>query len=160
MRYLILILAFLHFSIYAGDDSSGSIPMQMDLSQTYKSYELTHEDKDWSNSLVANFGYKGSVLHFVKTDIVLKTPSVIKSDLVYQCIEKPELYYVSHGDLMFKLNSKYPYSPGVGGFSMHSPKSKNFIVCLNCSDGGVPNLKSGPVKKGIIKWYGSDYSRL
>ena len=56
---------------------------------------------------------------------------------------------------ILKLNTKWAYNPGVGGFSMHAPKSRHFIVCLNLG-GGVPFLSSSPVKKGDVTWNGHD----
>jgi hypothetical protein len=72
---------------------------------------------------------------------------------------KPEYFYVVNGDAMLKLDTKWAYSPGVGGFSMHAPKSLNFIVCLNL-DGGVPFLSSSPIQKGKVTWNGHDFNRF
>ncbi len=71
--------------------------------------------------------------------------------------ELPEFFYVVNSDAILKLNTKWAYSPGVGGFSMHAPKSRRFIVCLNLG-GGVPFLSSSPVKKGVVTWNGHDDS--
>jgi hypothetical protein len=76
---------------------------------------------------------------------------------VYQGVGKPEYFYVVNGDAMLKLDTKWPYNPGVGGFSMHAPRSRKFIVCLNL-DGGVPFLSSSPVQKGKITWKGHDWN--
>jgi hypothetical protein len=80
---------------------------------------------------------------------------------VYQAVEKPDVFYVANGDAMLKLGTTWPYNPGVGGFSMHAPKSRNFIVCFNFDNGGVPFLSSSPVRKGIVTWKGhNDWDRL
>ena len=79
---------------------------------------------------------------------------------VYRSIETPQYFYVLKGDAMFKLDSRWAYSPGVGGFSMHAPKSRRFLVCLNCESGGVPFLSSSPVIRGKVTWLGNDESRF
>jgi hypothetical protein len=62
---------------------------------------------------------------------------------------------------MLKVGTMWAYNPGVGGFSMHAPKSRNFIVCFNFVEGGVPFLSSSPVRKGIVTWKGhDDWDRL
>jgi len=156
----ILVLFILSFHSYAGDDASGDIIREMDLSYNYTLYAMTELDHKWSRSLVSNFKYKGTVIHFVQTNIPLLSNNKTIIGRIYKSIEKPEMYYVSEGDLMFKIGNKLPYSPGVGGFSMHTPKSKEFIVCLNCLQGGVPVLKGSNVIKGINKWQGTKWNRL
>jgi hypothetical protein len=73
---------------------------------------------------------------------------------VYQSVEKRDFFYVLEGDVMLRLGKQWAYSPGVGGFSMHAPKSRKFIVSLNFVEGGVPFLSSSIVKKGIVYWDG------
>jgi hypothetical protein len=112
------------------------------------------------DSLVAKLKYKGPVVHFVRTSLSLKVGDASLEGVVYQAIEKPEVFYVVNGDAILKLNTKWAYNPGVGGFSMHAPKSQNFIICLNL-DGGVPFLSSSPVRKGVVTWKGHvDWKRL
>ncbi len=156
----ILVLLLLSLSAFAGDDASGDVPRKMDLSVEYTPYEMKETDRNWSQSLVSNFKYKGKVVHFVKTNIPLVSNKETIEGRIYQSVENPDVFYVAEGDLMFKIGNQHPYSPGVGGFSMHAPKSKNFIVCLNCLQGGVPALKSSKVIKGIVNWQGTKWSRL
>ncbi|MBW8189738.1 hypothetical protein K0504_01710 [Neiella marina] len=160
MRLLSFVIVLLPFFSFAGDDASGPIPYEMDLSKPYSAYELNQKDIRWSSSLVTNFGYKGKVFHFVRTTVKLVTPDGVKNTSVYQCIEKPSKFYVVDGDLMFTIGDEYPLSPGVGGFSMHRPSSGNFIVCLNCFSGGVPATRSTPVKMGLIRWHGGEFARF
>lgn len=157
----ILFLLSVSLSAYSGDDASGDVPRTMNLSVQYTSYEMKETDRNWSKSLVSKFRYKGKVVHFVKTNIPLVSNNKTIDGRIYQSVENPDVFYVAEGDLMFKIGSQQPYSPGVGGFSMHAPKSKKFIVCLNClQGGGVPTLKSSKVIKGKIKWQGAKWSRL
>ncbi len=113
------------------------------------------KDKLWSESLITKLKYKGPVVHFVRTSLSLKAGDADINDAVYQAVEKPEFFYVVNSDAILKLNTKWAYNPGVGRFSMHAPKSRRFIVCLNL-DGGVPFLSSSPVKKGVVTWNGHD----
>ncbi|MGA2237045.1 MAG: hypothetical protein ABSG23_16385 [Terriglobales bacterium] len=140
---------------YAGDDASGPTPYSVDLSRPFTTYSMTQKDKLWGDALVTKLKYKGSVIHFVRTSLSLKVGDASVEGAVYQAVEKPEFFYVVNSDAILKLNTKWAYNPGVGGFSMHAPKSRRFIVCLNL-DGGVPFLSSSPVKKGVVTWNGHD----
>ena len=163
MRFICaVVLSFAIFqSAYAGDDASGPVPFRVDLSQPFTTYSMTAQDKLWSASLVARFVYKGVVVHFVRTSLPLKMGEKTVQGSVYQAIEKPEAFYVVSGDAMLKLGAQWAYNPGVGGFSMHAPTSRNFIVCLHFVDGGVPFLSSSPVRKGVVTWKGhDDWDRL
>ena len=73
---------------------------------------------------------------------------------VYQAVERPDVFYFVHSDAMLKLGTRWVYNPGVGGFSMHAPKSSYFIVCFHFVEGGVPFLSSSPVRKGVVTWKG------
>jgi hypothetical protein len=152
---LVLFLATLE-AANAGDDASGRTPCSVDLSQPYSAYSMTAKDKLWSDSLVKKLGYRGQVVHFVLTSLRLEVGSRNVDGAVYQAVEKPEFFYIVNGDVMLKIGSQWAYSPGVGGFSMHALKSRNFIVSLNFASGGVPFLSSSPVRKGIVTWNGDD----
>ena len=101
-------------------------------------------------------GYKGHVVHFVRTSLSLKVGSSSVEGAVYQAVEKPDFFYVVNTDAMLKIGSQWAYSPGVGGFSMYAPRSRNFIVSLNFVSGGVPFLSSSPITRGIVTWNGDD----
>ena len=139
---------------YAGDDASGPIPFRVDLSQHFTTYSMTAQDQLWSTSLAVRFVYKGSSVHFVRTSLPLDMGEKTLQGAVYQAVEKPGVFYVANGDAMLKLGTTWAYNPGVGGFSMYAPKSRNFIVCFNFVDGGVPFLSSSPVRKGVVTWKG------
>jgi hypothetical protein len=140
----------------AGDDASGRMPCSVDLSQPFTAYSITPKDKLWSESLVKKLGYKGQVVHFVRTSLSLKVGNSNVEGGVYQAVEKPDFFYVVNTDTMLKIASQWAYSPGVGGFSMHAPRSRNFIVSLNFVSGGVPFLSSSAVTRGIVTWNGDD----
>jgi len=144
----------------AGDDASGPIQYSVDLGQPSSAYELTAKDHDWGVELAKRLDYSGTVVHFTRTSIPLLVNSDIVEGAVYRAVERPDYFYVVPGDAMLRLDTTWPYSPGVGGFSMHSPKSKNFIVCFNFVPGGVPFLSSTPVVKGKVSWGGNDYKRF
>jgi hypothetical protein len=71
---------------------------------------------------VKRFSYTGLVVHFLRTSLPLDVDHKSVKGAVYQAVEKPEYFYVARGDAMLKLDTKWAYSPGVGGFSMHAPK--------------------------------------
>ncbi|MGA2357105.1 MAG: hypothetical protein ABSG02_21635 [Terriglobales bacterium] len=148
-------------SAYAGDDASGPVSFRLDLSQPFTTYSMTAQDKIWSTSLATRFIYKGRAIHFVRTSLPLIVDDKTVGGAVYQAVERPEVFYVETGDAMLKLGTTWAYNPGVGGFSMHAPQSRNFIVCFNFVEGGVPFLSSSPVRKGIVTWKGhDDWDRL
>lgn len=144
----------------AGDDASGPIPYSVDLSQTFTTYVMSDSDRQWSASLVEKLHYKGRVVHFLRTSLPLNVGGKSVQGAVYQAAERPDYFYVVNGDAMLRLGKKWAYSPGVGGFSMHAPRSRNFIVCLNFVEGGVPFLSSSPVQKGKVTWKGHDVNRF
>jgi hypothetical protein len=148
-------------SAYAGDDASGPVPFRLDLSQQFTTYSMTAQDELWSTSLAARFIYKGRAVHFVRTTLPLNVGDKTIPGAVYQSVERPDVFYAVKGDAMLKLGTRWAYNPGVGGFSMHAPKSRDFIVCFNFVEGGVPFLSSSPVRKGIVTWNGhDDWDRL
>lgn len=99
-------------------------------------------------------------MHLVRTSLPLQVGSRILHGDVYQAVEKPDAFYISSTDAVLRIGTRWAYNPGVGGFSMYAPRSRNFIVCLNF-DGGVPFLSSSPVQKGIVTWKGhDDWDRL
>jgi len=163
-RFNLLIILMLMISpsafVFAGDDASGTIPRKVDLSLAHKNYQLTEEDQAWIDSLVKNFNYQGKVMLFVQTDLPLESNACSLSGKVYQSLEDESLYYVAEGDVMLKIGEKHPFSPAVGGFSMHAPDSKHFIACLNCLSGGVLVRNSSEVTKGVVTWKGMDWNRL
>lgn len=160
LKLLTLIILFIPLPAFAGNDASGDIPREMDLAASFTRYELQEKDSKWSKSLVKNLNYQGEVNHFVRTNISLLSNGQAVKGRVYQSVEKPDFFYVAEGDLMFKIGEPHPYSPGVSGFSMHSPESKNYIVCLNCFAGGVVARNSTWVVKGNMKWQGTKWNRL
>jgi hypothetical protein len=148
-------------SAHAGDDASGPVSFRLDLSQPFTTYSMTAQDKIWSASLATRFIYKGRAIHFVRTSLSLIVADKTVGGAVYQAVERPEVFYVETGDAMLKLGTRWAYNPGVGGFSMHALHSRNFIVCFNFVEGGVPFLSSSPVRKGIVTWKGhDDWDRL
>jgi hypothetical protein len=156
-----LLLSFLACSYaFAGDDASGAIRYSTDLAQPFSKYVMSEKDKAWSRSLAKNLKYHGPVVHFVRTSLPLTVNDATVAGAVYQALERPEFFYIVNGDAMLKLGAEWPYDPGVGGFSMHAPKSMNFIVCLNLVEGGVPFGSGSPVQKGKVTWRGHDYNRF
>jgi hypothetical protein len=156
---LILFLCIAPNFTSAGDDASGPIHYAIDLSQPFSVYAMTRQDTEWSASLVKKLKYTGAVVHFVRTSLPLNVDKAVVQGAIYQGVEKPDYFYVVNGDAVLQLNTTWAYNPGVGGFSMHTPLSRNFIVCLNLS-GGVPFLSSSPVQKGKVTWNGHDYDRF
>jgi hypothetical protein len=157
--FVLLLTALLSVPMYGGDDASGPIHYSVDLAQPFSTYTISMKDREWSNTLVKRLKYPGQVVHFVKTTLPLSIDQQVIQGAVYQAVEKPQFFYIVNGDAMLVLGSRWPYSPGVGGFFMHAPKSRAFIVCLNL-DGGVPFLSGSRVQKARVEWKGNDYNRF
>ena len=146
--------------VIAGDDASGPIPYSVDLSDPYSEHELSARDRKWGESLVTNLGHEGEVVYFVRTTLPLQVDQATVTGEVYHAIDSSGWFYVVPGDAMLKIGARFVASPGVGGFSMHAPRSRDFIVCLNCRSGGVPFLSSSKVSKGLVAWGGDSWDRF
>ncbi len=157
---IIVVLSLAGWLALAGDDASGPIQYSVDLGQPFAIYQLTEADRTWVRSLTRNLRYSGRVVHFVRSSLPLIVNGRPVEGAVYQAIEHPEYFYVAPGDAMLKLDTQWAFSPGVGGFSMHAPRSRHFIACLNLPPGGIPFLSSGPVTRGRVSWGGHDYKRF
>ena len=153
----VALLILISHAAHAGDDASGRTPISVDLELPFTSYSMTPKDALWSESLVKRLKYTGRVVHFVRTSLPLRVNGRTVEGVVYQAVEKPDFFYIANADAMLKIGSRWAYSPEVSGFSIHAPRSGNFIVCLNLG-GGVPFLSSSPVRKGIVTWKG-DFDR-
>ena len=100
----------------------------VDLSEQFTTYKMNKKDKKWVSSLVKNLKYKGKVVHFVRTSLLLKVENSIVKNSVYQAIEKPDYFYVLYGDSMMKIGTESTYSPRVGGFSTAKRNHETPIV--------------------------------
>lgn len=131
-----MFLFFTQISL-AGDFAYGKVKYGSDFGAIFTTYSISEADNEWINSLVSNFNYKGKVVRFVKTNLVLNKSGEKIIGEIYQSIKNPDRFYVVKGDVMLNLKEGRISSPGTGGFSVHAPKSMNFIACLNC-EMGVP----------------------
>lgn len=156
----VLLLYVLSRPASAGDDASGPVHYSLDLSQPFTIYAMTQKDKEWGQSLAKKFGYHGRIIHFMRTSLPLVVDNQTVTGEVYQAIEKPEILYVLQSDAMLQLHTRWPYNPGVLGFSMHGPRSRNFLVAFNFFATGVPFLSSTPVENTKITWQGHVIDRL
>lgn len=145
---------------FAGDDSSGPIEYKLDLGATFTTYQLVAADKAWAQRLADKFKYGGTIAYFVRTSLPFYVDEKKVEGAVYQRLDKPSCFYVVPGDYVLAIGTPWPASPGVGGFSLNAPSSRNFLACMNCHCGGVPALSSSPVDKGLVTWSGHDYSRF
>ncbi|QDP01515.1 hypothetical protein [Thalassotalea sp. PS06] len=145
----------------AGDMASGDTRYSTDFSNEFKKHQLTKADKDWVESLINAFSYSGKVVHFVRTDLILYKRGEAVAGRIYQSLEYPDLYYIAEGDVLFDLNQGTMTSPGTGGFSMHSPSSKDFIVSLNFQK-GVPFSYFSHFNIGYNKvwWWADEVTRI
>lgn len=155
-----LISIFISAGATAGDYAIGGIKYKVDLGQTFDMYKMTKKDFAWGVNLSKKLKYQGKVIYFVRTSLVLLADGKKLEGAVYHAIDKPDYFYVLPGDAMLVVGAKRPISPGVGGFSMITPKSKNFIACFNCFSGGVPFIFGSSITLGKVVWYGDDFHRL
>jgi hypothetical protein len=156
----IICLLFLMLPVNAGDDASGPTKFRVDLGQSFTMYEITDADRQWALRLADKFKYTAKITYFTQTSLSLEVDGNPVSGAVYRQTDDPACFYVLPSDSMLKLGAKWASSQGVGGFSLHSPRSKRFLVALNSLCGGVPHLSSTPVQKGKVSWSGRAVQRL
>ena len=152
----------------AGDGIRGPHTYVIDLAQPFDRYKMTDADRAWVRSLVTGLGYNGDVVHLVRTTLPLLRDGQPIRGPVYEALERPGYYYVAPGDAMIDLNTGSIYSPGVGGFSMHAPRSQRFIASLHFQRGGVPFLahdgvpfiRHPAIRRHKIEWAGHAWNRL
>jgi hypothetical protein len=150
-----LLFISMHAAV-AGDGASGPTQYSVDLSLPFKTYSVTAKDVRWSESVVRRLKYTRQVTHFVRTSLPLQVNDRAIEGAVYQAVEKPDLFYVANNDAMLKIGTRWAYSRGIGGFSMHARKSRNYLVCLNLN-GAIALLSSSSlVDKGVVTWKGYD----
>ena len=163
MRYIIclLLLRILAGRLAAGDGVDGPNRYEADFSREHTRYTMTKADERWTASLLRNLKESGKVTYFTRTDLPIMKDGRAVRGLIYQRIDKPQYCYISDGDVMLDLDSGLIYSPGVGGFSMHSPKSRDFIVCLLFQRGGVPIMRHSEIARRQVWWFSTEkYNRL
>ena len=159
LRALVALIFLKSLLAFAGDDASGSILYELDISGSFKQYEMNDADAEWTRSLTTNLNYSGDVVYLVRTGLKLKVDGKDSVGKVYRAVNRENLFYVVEGDAMIQGNKDRPYSPGGGGFSMYSSPSRNFLVCLNFMGHGVPFLNTKRFDSKIV-WYGTSHSRF
>jgi hypothetical protein len=138
----------------AGDDASGPIAYGANIGGHFRSYELSDKDRSWADELARRLNYDGKIGFFVRTDISLKVDGLKQLGSVYRRVDSPGVFYVVPGDSMLKIGQPHPFNPGVGGFDLFAPPSKNFFICFSCAaEEGVPVLNSSPVVAGEVTWH-------
>jgi hypothetical protein len=147
---------FVAWTASAGDDSTGTIPYRLNLREEFDTYPIQAKDEQWAQALAAKFGYRGKIVFFGQTTLPLTANGATLQGYVYRRLDKPEFFYVLNADVMLEVGTEHPYNPGVGGFSIHAPRSRKFLACLNCQEAGVPVLTSSAVTMGEVSWYGHD----
>ena len=156
--FLTFIFCLISSPLTAGDYAIGDVEYRVDLGQKFSVYEMTPSDQAWGTRLAKRFKYHDKVAYFVRTSINMQANGEWMTGAVYQALDKRDYFYVAPGDAMLRVGAMRPLSPGVGGFSMHTPASKDFIACFNCFTGGVPFVFGTSITLGPVKWYG-DRSR-
>ena len=152
-RPLLALLLLVTATCLAGDGADGPNRYEADFTNAPRQYQMTKDDERWTASLLRNLKEKGKVTYFTRTDLVIRRDGVQVEGAVYRCVSKPNFYYISEGDVMLDLSQDGIFNPGVGGFSMHSPKSRQFIACLNFQQGGVGFVRHSPIARGQIWWF-------
>ena len=151
---LALILATAPALLRAGDDASGPIAYSANIGGHFRSYDLSEKDRTWADELARKLNYDGKIGFFVRTDIQLQVDGAMQLGSVYRRVDSQGVFYVVPGDSMLKIGLPHPYNPGVGGFDLFAPPSRNFLVCFNCTvEEGVPVLNSSPVVAGKVTWH-------
>lgn len=163
MRILFAIAVILCVVVgsHAGDGIGGTNRYAADFSRGHESYKMGKDDERWAASFLRNLKATGKAIYFTRTDLPVQKDGVVVRGLVYRRVDQPKYYYITEGDVMLNLKEDFIYNPGVGGFSMHSPKSRNFIVCLNFQQGGVPFVRHSEIGTSNVWWFARpEWNRL
>lgn len=140
----------------AGDFSDGPNRYELDLAAGSHQYTMTAADHRWAESLLRNLHQKGHVTYLTRTDIPFVRDGERVNGGVYCPVGKfTGRYYVPEGDAVILVPEKAVISQGCGGFSIHAPKSRNFIVALYFETPCVPILRHGEIQRGKIWFYSS-----
>lgn len=103
---------------------------------------------------VAQPSTKGHITYLTRTDLPLWRDGVRVEGAVYRPVDKlKDWYYVADGDAIIIASEHAIISPRCGGFSMHAPKTRNFIVALYFETPCVPVLRHSDIRRGKIWWY-------
>jgi hypothetical protein len=140
----------------AGDAADGPNRYEADFAHGLTPYQMSKADQQWVVSLLRNLKEPSKAIYFTRTDLLLRKDGTDVQGLIYRRIDQPQYFYIAEGDVMLDLKNGWIYNPGVGGFSMHSPKPRNFIVCLNFQKGGVPFIRHSQIKQGNVWWFATE----
>jgi len=131
---------------------------ELDLAAPHQQYTMTASDHRWADSLLRNLHQRGHVTYLVRTRIPLWRDGERIDGAVYRPLGKfSRWYYVSDGDIVIIPSDHAIISQGCGGFSMHTPKSRDFIVALYFGAPCVPVRRHSDIQFGKI-WYYTDKS--
>jgi hypothetical protein len=135
----------------AGDIYDGPNRSEVAFSVEARLYLMTSADKHWAESFLRNAnGEKREVSYFVRTDLPLFKDGSKVSDAIYQRIDKPQFYYIADEDIMFNVERQFMIGCGADGFSIHSPKLRNFILCSYPYSPEVPIGRHSDVRRGSM----------
>jgi hypothetical protein len=119
----------------AGPPIEGSIPYVLDTGQPFVCRPLDEKHAAWKERILPKLGFYNRVYTFAPTDLpVLKNGRPLTGS-VYQCVERPEFFYVADSDTGIDFKTNYIFRFGGGGGSLHAPKDRSVIICLNTFSG-------------------------
>lgn len=161
-RAFAVVLLLIAGSAMAGDFSDGPNRYEINLAPPFHQYAMSPSDHHWAESLLRNLHQRGHVTYLTRTDIPLWRDSVRIDGAVYHPISSPsDWYYIADSDTILILSDHAIISPGCGGFSLHAPKSRSFIVAQYFTSPCVPVLRHSDIDRGKVWWYqGHAFDRL
>jgi hypothetical protein len=151
---LLLVLLYLISPAIAGPPIEGSISYVLSIDQPFTRQSLGQKQDAWKRAVLPKLGFYNRVYTFAPTNLpILKAGRRITGS-VYQCVERPEFFYVADSDTGIDFKTRYIFKFGGGGGSLHAPRDRSVVVCLNTFSGlTYAESKIGEKK---AEWKGND----
>lgn len=136
LRLLCLFLAMLLSSVVqAGESVHGTIRYELDTSKPFRRSPVVEKHRQWKEAILPKLGGHRSVLFFARTDLPLVKDGKRITGTVYQCVERPHLFYVANSYSCLDFKNPHIGTASVGGISIHPYKGRAVLLCLNWTGG-------------------------
>ncbi|MEO5720520.1 MAG: hypothetical protein ABIR71_03490 [Chthoniobacterales bacterium] len=151
---VLLALLYLISPASAGPPIDGSISYVLRIDQPFMRQSLGQKQDVWKRAVLPKLGFHNRVYTFAPTDLpILKNGRRITGS-VYQCLERPEFFYVADSDTGIDFKTDYIFKFGGGGGSLHAPRDRSVVICVNTFSGlTYVESKIGEEK---AEWKGND----
>jgi hypothetical protein len=138
----------------AGPPIEGSISYVLRIEQQFTRKPLGQKQDGWKRAVLPKLGFYNRVFTFAPTDLPILKDGRRITGSVYQCVERPEFFYVADSDTGIDFKTRYIFKFGGGGGSLHAPKDRSVVICLNTFS-GLTYVES-KIDEKSAEWKGND----